>query len=136
MNPGVSREYKMKIKTDKLIDKALDWAVWACESPNDPLLRERRKCPPYSTNRAESDPLIEREEITIQQSPERDCFMAHNNGPAYEGPTPRIAALRCLVASKLGDEVDVPDELLTASEVASESSSLEPARSAQRPRGG
>ncbi len=102
----------MKIKTDKLIGKALDWAVWACESPNDPLLRERRKCPPYSTNRAESDPLVEREGITIQQSPERDCFMAHNNGPAYEGPTKSIAALRCFVASKLGDEIEVPEELM------------------------
>lgn len=27
------------------------------------------------------------------------------------GPTPLIAAMRCFVASKLGDEVDVPDEL-------------------------
>ncbi|MDF2461881.1 MAG: hypothetical protein K0Q43_116 [Ramlibacter sp.] len=30
----------------------------------------------------------------------------------YYGPTPLIAALRCRVASKLGAEVDVPDELL------------------------
>ena len=28
------------------------------------------------------------------------------------GPTPLIAAMRCYVASKLGDEVEVPDELL------------------------
>lgn len=27
------------------------------------------------------------------------------------GPTPLIAAMRCYVASKLGEEVDVPDEL-------------------------
>jgi Protein of unknown function (DUF2591) len=27
------------------------------------------------------------------------------------GPTPLIAAMRCYVASKLGDEVEVPDEL-------------------------
>jgi hypothetical protein len=27
------------------------------------------------------------------------------------GPTPLIAAMRCYVASKLGDEVDVPEEL-------------------------
>ena len=26
-------------------------------------------------------------------------------------PTPLIAAMRCYVASKLGDEVDVPEEL-------------------------
>ena len=28
------------------------------------------------------------------------------------GPTPLIAAMRCFVSSKLGDEVDVPEELL------------------------
>ena len=28
------------------------------------------------------------------------------------GPTPLIAAMRYLIASKLGDEVEVPDELL------------------------
>jgi hypothetical protein len=28
------------------------------------------------------------------------------------GPTPLIAAMRCYVASKMGDEVDVPDELV------------------------
>jgi hypothetical protein len=27
------------------------------------------------------------------------------------GPTPLIAAMRCYVASKLGDEVEVPKEL-------------------------
>ena len=29
------------------------------------------------------------------------------------GPTPLIAAMRCYVASKLGDEVEVPEELLS-----------------------
>jgi hypothetical protein len=36
------------------------------------------------------------------------------NGPAVSeevGPTPLVAAMRCYVASKLGDEVEVPDEL-------------------------
>ena len=30
-----------------------------------------------------------------------------------DGPTPLIAAMRCYVASKLGDEVEVPDEIST-----------------------
>lgn len=30
----------------------------------------------------------------------------------FSGPTPLIAAMRCYVASKLGDEVEVPEELL------------------------
>jgi hypothetical protein len=30
------------------------------------------------------------------------------------GHTPLIAAMRCYVASKLGDEVEIPDELLAS----------------------
>ena len=30
-----------------------------------------------------------------------------------QAATPLIAAMRCYVASKLGEEVDVPDELIT-----------------------
>jgi hypothetical protein len=29
-----------------------------------------------------------------------------------QGPTPLIAAMRCYVASKLGDEVEIPEELI------------------------
>ena len=38
------------------------------------------------------------------------CF--DKDGPFY-GPTPLIAAMRCYVASRLGDEVDVPDGIAT-----------------------
>jgi hypothetical protein len=31
---------------------------------------------------------------------------------AQDGPTPLIAAMRCLVASKMGDNIEIPDELL------------------------
>ena len=38
--------------------------------------------------------------------------LADGWGPAKgHGPTPLIAAMRCFVTSKLGDEVEVPDEL-------------------------
>jgi len=42
------------------------------------------------------------------------AYMTHEGEP-YEStdPNPRIAALRCYVASKLGDEVEIPKELLT-----------------------
>lgn len=63
-------------------------------------------------------PIIEREGITVgpwATSP----FMAHVGhsygevrSDRYVGPTPLIAAMRCFVASKLGDEVDVPKELM------------------------
>lgn len=32
-----------------------------------------------------------------------------------QGPTPLIAAMRCLIAVRLGDEVDVPKELVCTS---------------------
>jgi len=66
-------------------------------------------------------PIIEREGITtVPHSTEngvikewkagRDWPLSHF--PFYWGPTPLIAAMRCYVASKLGDEVDIPEELL------------------------
>ncbi len=36
---------------------------------------------------------------------------ASNTAHAAYGPTPLVAAMRCYVASKLGDEVDIPKEL-------------------------
>jgi len=36
----------------------------------------------------------------------------HVDENAVCGPTPLIAAMRCFVASKLGEEVDIPDELV------------------------
>ena len=111
------------MKTSELNGAALDWAVAKCEYPEpdyEPSWWVEYVTPGCSddgwvfqpsTRWAQGGPIIEREEITIQQSPERDCWMAHNNGPAYEGPTPLIAAMRCYVASKLGDEVEVPEEL-------------------------
>lgn len=65
-------------------------------------------------------PIIEREAVRL--TPEAgatfvECVWfagsANENGDEFdgEGPTPLIAAMRCYVASKLGDEVDVPEEL-------------------------
>ncbi len=68
-------------------------------------------------------PIIEREEIgTKRNAPctkgreweAMGSITARGAGYGWAyGPTPLIAAMRCYVASKLGDEVDVPDELLT-----------------------
>lgn len=40
------------------------------------------------------------------------------DGDCVTGPTPLITAMRCLVASRLGDEVEIPDELINDSEAA------------------
>ncbi len=76
----------------------------------------------YSTDWAKGGPIIEREEISIRHTipAMRDSiWQAHPSmsakgagGKWGMGPTPLIAAMRCYVASKLGDEVDIPEELL------------------------
>lgn len=79
---------------------------------------------PYSTDWSQGGPIIEREKIDLCWSPGRTACMATISVlwpkeldcglrcVSMVGPTPLIAAMRCFVASKLGDEVDVPEELL------------------------
>lgn len=111
----------MKVKTSDLIGPALDWAVAKCENvecdhrekpiwfDRDGLNAERVEYSP-STDWSQGGPIIEQEDIDLVKMGIRqwraDC------GPAKTGPTPLIAAMRCYVASKLGDEVKVPEELL------------------------
>jgi len=85
-------------------------------------------CP--STDWAHGGPIIEREKLGVWWA----THYVDDDGVEYgnhwycetgctddnydsqhiaTGPTPLIAAMRCYVASKLGDEVEVPDELLT-----------------------
>ena len=101
----------VKINVNFLAGEVLDHMVshcveWSKKFPIFPL-----RVLPYPTDWAHGGPIIEREGITIQQSPDRDCCMAHNESHAFEGPTPLIAAMRCYVASKLGEIVEVPSEL-------------------------
>ena len=56
-------------------------------------------------------PIIERERIEL----EHDGFTWWARIKAdeeYQGTTPLIAAMRCYVASKLGDDIEIPTELL------------------------
>lgn len=64
-----------------------------------------------STDWAQGGPIIEREEIAIDYDP--DVWNAAMYGePCYlSGPTPLVAAMRCYVASKLGDGIEIPKEL-------------------------
>ena len=57
-----------------------------------------------STEHQSHDPMI-------QFSVWTDGSMFVKDGPFY-GPTPLIAGMRCYVASKLGVEVEIPEELL------------------------
>lgn len=120
----------MKIKTSELIDAELDWAVAKCEGFKYELYEHNRKKwenglhrPQHwqpSTNWAQGGPIIEREEIgTKRRAPcmkgeeweAMGSITAKGAGYRYAiGPTPLIAAMRCYVASKLGDEIDIPKE--------------------------
>lgn len=60
-------------------------------------------------------PIIEREGLLVRPQPGNgwDSWKHGADEPCYSiGPTPLIAAMRCYVTSKLGDEVEVPEELL------------------------
>jgi hypothetical protein len=65
-----------------------------------------------STNWMIGGPIIEREEIAVGKGWKQwAAFKDADTEDGVVGPTPLIAAMRCYVASQLGDEVDVPDEL-------------------------
>ena len=75
-----------------------------------------------SSSWAQAGPIIERECIGIlayghcsvaPKNPEywEAAMDATNESITHYGSTPLIAAMRCYVASKLDDEVEVPDEL-------------------------
>lgn len=55
--------------------------------------------------------IMEREKISALFDAKAGLWQA-STGPRGVGPTIRIAVCRCFVASKLGDEVDVPEELM------------------------
>lgn len=118
------------MKTNELIGAALDWAVAKCEFPYassediqvwvQPLPCDDEtdfKFQP-STDWAQGGPIIEREGINLDNYAKNPKWSAWTPAPDREsgeaqayGPTPLIAAMRCYVASKLGDEVELPTEL-------------------------
>jgi hypothetical protein len=70
---------------------------------------------------AHAGPIIEREEISISRefASSRVEWAAWTPAPIRDdaeafgyGPTPLIAAMRCYVASVLGDTIDIPAELI------------------------
>ena len=69
-----------------------------------------------SINWSQGGPIIEREWINVVKAHDGGCWQAASerwmlDDSPHTGPTPLAAAMRCYVASKLGDEVEVPDAL-------------------------
>jgi hypothetical protein len=69
-----------------------------------------------TTNWAQGGPIIEREIAKLERFSdalwEATAFTSNAQHFTQDGPTPLIAAMRCYVASKLGDTAEVPEELL------------------------
>jgi hypothetical protein len=109
----------MKLKTSELQGAVLDWAVAKCEVGD--AINEIDDPHFYSTDWALAGPIIERERIGFKYTGTAMEFVAWVNGELstvndQHGPTPLIAAMRCYVASKFGDDlvlfkVEVPNEL-------------------------
>ena len=101
----------MKVKTNELSGAALDWVVAKCEGQD--VDGPRDFCP--SRDWAQGGPIIEREKISIRQwtnVPVVHAYMPQDGVQwSEDAQSPLIAAMRCYVGSKLGDEVEVPEEL-------------------------
>ena len=123
----------MKVKVSEVKDIALDWLVAKCEGKNgvlhdDEITRCIVVAAPSGVYKGiwkphfiwmQAGPIIEREKIKI--SPNLvDSWSAQIHRKKGElagwtsstGSTPLIAAMRCYVASKMGEEVEIPEGLL------------------------
>lgn len=125
----------MKIKVFEASGKVLDYLVAKCEGHQwrcPWMLRKEgysawigyerawgNPHPDFSTDWAQGGPIIEREGMGLRYCGfDREPYFVATSEHRYFpkkfgalGPTALIAAMRCFVASKLGDTVDVPQEL-------------------------
>lgn len=119
----------MKVKVSTASGPVLDWMAQEAEYQLTPCTKQwvmdahRRgdTTHPYSAEWVWGGPIIEREKVDIYYSTDKATWAAAiwkdmPGGGQLEHkqtncPTPLVAAMRCLVSSKLGEEVEVPDEL-------------------------
>jgi hypothetical protein len=126
-----------KIKTSELTSTALNWAVAKCEQRAiTSFLGGAIWVKGRHENGLELDgwdlifdphfswmfsgPIIEREKISIEWTSADKWYACIEwlDEPSFEGfgITPSIAAMRTYVASKLGDSVEIPIELMEISD--------------------
>jgi Protein of unknown function (DUF2591) len=120
------------MKTSELSGPALDWAVAKCAKiehyfdygvvclKGQPFDNNEHYWLP-TQNWSQGGPIIEREKIEITAWGKNQWRARSNWSESYKdwvhvalfeafGPTPLIAAMRCFVESKLGNEIDIPEE--------------------------
>lgn len=113
------------MKTSELTGAALDWAVAECEllgnqehtlvidTDTDGTKRVNYggMYPEWSTNWAQGGEIIERERISLIGEG-GEIWFAEWGWIQVFGDTPLEAAMRTYVASKFGDDIEIPKELL------------------------
>jgi hypothetical protein len=109
------------MKTSELTGAALDWAVTKAEGFDHEVTSSEWGMWGWATDWAQGGPIIEREEIGVQCVPagtsqgwwaiKDSTFHDRSRPDEMRGDTPLIAAMRCYVASVLGDEIVLPKEL-------------------------
>jgi hypothetical protein len=124
----------MKVKTSELTRNALNWAVAQCLGFECHQLQHRRDMfqvvskdyfgdwSPHYFNPAyawvDGGSIIDREDMALNPINHRNGIdkqeaRLDHMGFTFDasGPTKLIAAMRCLVLSRKGEEVEIPDEL-------------------------
>jgi hypothetical protein len=95
------------MKTSELTGNALNWAVNYAEGLSG-IFAPVDYCDRWS----DGGPIIEREGISLDRVSDSLWVATRLEGVSVseeDGPTPLVAAMRCYVASKLGDDIDVPE---------------------------
>jgi len=106
----------MKIKVSEMTGPTLDWAVEKARGMDISgdvlwLFDGSKEGFAASTDWAQGGPIIEQEKISVCENAGRWVAGTSTKGQEQYGPTPLIAAMRCYVASRLGDTVEIPEEI-------------------------
>jgi hypothetical protein len=108
------------MRTSELQGAALDWAVAKCKWLMQGQIAIDGVTQGFfepSTDWSQGGPIIEREKISLECKHDGWWVASYQyNYSDYKeyiclADTPLIAAMRCYVASRLGDEVELPEEL-------------------------
>lgn len=114
----------MKIEVSKLKGIALDWAVAKCEGSHIAnnamsfIVLHKDGGDVYSTNWSIAGEIIEQNRISVTTKLELSKEMSwgastgNRNDEDFYGETPLIAAMRCYVWLKFGNDIDIPEELI------------------------
>ena len=102
------------MKTSELTGAPLDWAVAKADGKRENDFGWWWDNYKPSTDWAQGGPIIERENIGLWSEGydwEAKIQIGSGQWLAEWDEYPLIAAMRCYVASKMGDEIEVPEDL-------------------------